>query len=161
MKFYRKWINSSCITAPRLQGNAPSTVVQRWAGNRGKRFSVRGNGPSQTVSPQQQPELNTLPTTRWYPTWFGGFVCVCVCGGEEEMERHPKHTLNVTHIWSHRDILYTKVYLQQKDLLIWLSQAAFSLPWHVGLSSSATYSPKISTKKEKRKKKKTCTHTHT
>lgn len=36
------------------------------SGKRGKRFSVGWNGPSQTASPEHHPELNTLPTTRWW-----------------------------------------------------------------------------------------------
>lgn len=40
-----------------------------------------------------------------------------VRGHVEEMERYPKHILNVTHIWAHRSILYAKILLQQADLL--------------------------------------------
>lgn len=154
MGFYRKgikiWLH---YCSEGLQGNATSAEVQCWAGKRGKKKDLvsrggvvwgGGNGPSQTVSPPATTGAEYITRNKMK----SDMIRRDIRWHAERMENFSKRIL-MSPTYGH-----TEAYCTQKSIFnrqfCWFYSPWLPFPplWHVCLSSSATYSPKISTKRD-------------
>lgn len=152
VEFYRKRIKSCQITALRLQRNATSsTEVQCWVGQGENKLRVCWNGPSQMTSlpsknqsiihyPQQDDSNMIWRDARWHT---------------KEMEKYPSLCLISPTYWHTGAHCTQNSILNRRICSFDFLRLLFPPPWCICLSSSATYSPKISTKRCGRKEEHT------